>query len=135
MESMYVIKRDGRKQEISFDKVIHRIKALSKDLNIDPISIAQKVCSRIYNGVTTTELDELAAQICIALITDNLDYGTLASKIVISNNHKNTSPSFSETIYILYHNKDDQNQLNPLISELVYKVVMENKDKFNSVMK
>jgi ribonucleotide reductase alpha subunit len=135
MESMYVIKRDGRKQEISFDKVIYRIKALSKDLNIDPISIAQKVCSRIYNGVTTTELDELAAQICIALITDNLDYGTLASRIVISNNHKNTSPSFSETIYILYHNKDDQNHSNPLISELVYKVVMENKDKFNSVMK
>jgi ribonucleoside-diphosphate reductase alpha chain len=135
MESMYVIKRNSHKQEISFDKVIHRIKALSYNLNIDPISIAQKVCSRIYNGVTTTELDELAAQICIALITDNLDYGTLASRIVISNNHKNTSPSFSETIYILYHNKDEQNQSNPLVSELVYKVVMDNKDKLNSVMK
>ena len=132
---MYVIKRDGRKQEISFDKVIHRIKALSNNLNIDPIYIAQKVCSRIYNGVTTTELDELAAQICIALITDNLDYGILASRIVISNNHKNTSPSFSETIYVLYHNKDEQNQPNSLINELVYRVVMENKDKFNSVMK
>jgi ribonucleotide reductase alpha subunit len=135
METMFVIKRDGRKEEISFDKVIHRIKALSKDLSVDPISIAQKVCSRIYNGVTTTELDELAAQICVSLITDNLDYGTLASKIVISNNHKNTSPSFSETVYILYNNKDDKNEHNPLVSELVYKVVMDNKDKFNSVMK
>jgi hypothetical protein len=88
-----VVKRNGDQEEVSFDKVIRRIKNLSQgmDESINPILIAQKVCSQIYNGVSTAELDELAAQICISLETTHLDYGKLASRIIISNNHKNTS--------------------------------------------
>ena len=132
-----VIKRNGSKEEVSFDKVTRRIKKLCYNLNekISPIGIAQKVCSQIYNNVTTKELDELAAQICISLVTQHLDYGTLASRIIISNNQKSTSPSFSETIYILYNNKDKNGIICPLVSEQLYNVVMQNKDKLNDVLK
>ena len=106
-----VIKRNGFKEEVSFDKVTRRLKKLCTNLSnkINPILVAQKVGSQIYNNVTTVELDELAAQICISMSTQHVDYGVLASRIIISNNHKFTSPSFSETIYILYNNKDKNN--------------------------
>jgi len=101
---MKVQKRNNELEEVSFDKIKNRIAFQTKDLNIDHIVIAQKVISRIYDGVKTSELDELTAQICTSLATENLDYGMLASRIIISNNHKNTSPSFSEVIHILYNN-------------------------------
>ena len=131
-----VIKRNGSKEEVSFDKVTRRIKKLCFNLNekISPILIAQKVCSQIYNNVTTKELDELAAQICISMITQDLDYGILASNIIISNNQKSTSPSFSETIYILYNNKDKNGVICPLVSEELYNIVMLNKDKLNDIL-
>ena len=131
-----VIKRNGIKEEVSFDKVTRRLKKLCNDLDskINPIIVAQKVGSQIYNNVTTSELDELAAQICISLSTQHIDYGTLASRIIISNNQKITSPSFSETIYILYNNKDDNNNLCPLINKKIYDIVMTNKDKLNDVL-
>ena len=90
---MQVIKRNGSKEDVSFDKVMNRLKKLAIDskfsqkLKVNVSMIAQKVCSRIYNGVSTSELDELAAQICASLITENPDYGSLASRIVISNQH------------------------------------------------
>ena len=134
--SFCVIKRNGSKEEVSFDKVTRRIKKLCNGLSeeINPIIIAQKVCSQIYNNVTTVELDELAAQICISMETTNLDYGTLASRIIISNNHKSTSPSFSETIYILYNNKDKDGNINRLIADDVYEIIMKNKDKLNAII-
>ena len=130
MNSFCVIKRNGDKEEVSFDKVIRRIKKLCDGLSneINPIIIAQKVCSQIYNNVSTIELDELAAQICISMETTHLDYGILASRIIISNNHKCTSPSFSETMTILYNN------YSPLIADDVYEIVMKNKDKLNDVI-
>ena len=70
------------------------------------MALAQKVCADIYSGVHTYELDELAAQTCAALTTDSGDYGILASRLAISNHHKRTSPSFSETIQILMDNKN-----------------------------
>jgi len=128
--SFCVIKRNGNKEEVSFDKVTRRLKKLCNGLSddINPIIIAQKVCSQIYNNVSTTELDELAAQICVSMETTHLDYGILASRIIISNNHKCTSPSFSETMYLLHNNK------NPLIADDVYDVVMKNKDKLNAII-
>jgi ribonucleoside-diphosphate reductase alpha chain len=127
--SFCVIKRNGSKEEVSFDKVIRRLKKLCDSLSddINPIIIAQKVCAQIYNNVTTSELDELAAQICISMETTNLDYGILASRIIISNNHKCTSPSFSETIYLLYNNPKGA-----LIATDVYEIIMKNKDKLNA---
>ena len=131
-----VLKRNGTKEEVSFDKVTRRLKKLCIGLSdeINPIIIAQKVCSQIYNNVTTVELDELAAQICISMETSHLDYGILASRIIISNNHKCTSPSFSETIYLLYNNRDINNNKCPLIADDVYDIIMKNKDKINAVI-
>ena len=133
-KKMHIIKRNGEKQKVSFDKVLWRLENLSSDINVDYTTVAQKVISRIYDGVNTSELDELAAQVCISLISENLDFGILASRIIISNNHKNTSPSFSETIYILYNNKKDDETPCPLVSKEVYDVVMKNKVKLNSVI-
>jgi ribonucleoside-diphosphate reductase alpha chain len=98
---MRVIKRSGESEDVSFDKVLKRIKHLSHNLSVDIYDVGQKVCSRIFDLVKTSELDELAAHICSSMIVDNPDYGILASRIIISNHHKNTSPSFSETIVAL----------------------------------
>jgi len=134
MSSFCVVKRNGTKEEVSFDKVIRRIRKLTYGLSseINPIIVAQKVCSQIYNNVSTGELDELSAQICISMETTHLDYGVLASRIIISNNHKSTSPSFSETIYQLYNNKDSDGVQCRLIADDVYDVIMKNKDKLNA---
>ena len=129
---MRVIKRDTEYEDVSFDKVLNRLKNLSSDLNIDVSEIAQKVCTRIYDGVKTTELDELAAHLCSSLSIENPDYSMLASRIIISNHHKNTSPSFSETIQILYDNKDVHGNKSSLVSEEVYQIVCRHKEKLNT---
>ena len=134
---MKVQKRNGSMENVSFDKVIKRLEKLCQEnpiLDIDIINIAQAVVNRIYNGVSTIELDELAARTCASAITENPKYGELASRIIISNNHKNTSPSFSETIYILYHNKNIFGTHSPLIAKDVFDIVMKNKSKLNSVI-
>lgn len=128
---MRVIKRGGESEDVSFDKVLNRIKILSKDLSVDVYDVGQKVCSRIYDGVKTSELDELAAHICSSMIVENPDYGTLASRIIVSNHHKNTSPSFSETIVALYNNTVDGEKC-PLVTDVLYDVAMKNKEKLNS---
>lgn len=124
---MRVIKRNGDFESVSFDKVLNRLKYLSDDIQIDICEIAQKVCGRIYDGVNTSDLDELAAHLCSSLIVVHPDYGRLASKIIISNHHKNTSPSFSETIHILYHNSTG-----PLVAKEIYDIVQQHKEKLNS---
>lgn len=130
---MKVIKRDGGEENVSFDKVLNRIKKLSNDLDrVNVYEVAQKVCSRIYNGVHTSELDELAAQMCSSMIVEHPDYGKLASRIIISNHHKNTSPSFSETVQLLYSNRDAQDNHMPLVSQEVYEIVGKYKEKLNS---
>lgn len=132
---MRVKKRDGSYEDVSFDKVTRRIKNHSKDLpNLNPTSIAQFVCARIYDGVPTSELDELTSQICSSYITEHPEYGILSSRIIISNHHKNTSPSFSEVINILYNAKDRLDNHNPLISNEVCSVVNEHKEKLNSII-
>lgn len=124
---MRVTKRDGRLQDVSFDKVLRRIKNLSNKLdNIDPTVVAQKVCSRIYDKVTTSELDELAARICTVMSTDILEYGLLASRIIISNNHKNTPNTFFESVEKL-------NSIKVLDSK-VYQFIKENKNKLNNAI-
>ena len=122
-ESMYVVKRNGEREEVSFDKIQKRIKYLSSmlgddlpRLNVNPFVITQQVCSRIFDGVATRQLDELASQICASMMTEHPDYGVLASRIVVSNHQKNTSPSFSEVIHRLYHYKDCHGVQSPLIS-------------------
>lgn len=132
---MKVLKRNGDLENISFDKVLNRIANLAEDLSIDTTQIAQKVCSRIYDKVPTSDLDELAAQLCSSMVIDHPDYGILSSRLIISNHQKNTSPSFSETIYLLYKNTDVHGKINSLVSDDVYNIVMAHKDKLNFTIK
>ena len=93
-KSMKVVKRDGEHEEISFDKIIRRVKNLSNNLNVDPIKVAQRVIESIFDGITTTELDELSAETACSLSTEHPDYGMLAGRISISNHQKNTPKTF-----------------------------------------
>ena len=124
---MRVTKRSGRLEDVSFDKVLRRIKILSQDLKkVDATVVAQKVCSRIYDKVTTSELDELAARICTVMSTDIPEYSVLASKIIISNNHKNTPNLFSECV----------EKLNGIgiLDKKIYEFIQENKDLLNKTI-
>ncbi|KAG9138357.1 hypothetical protein Leryth_001545 [Lithospermum erythrorhizon] len=102
---MYVVKRDGRQEAVHFDKITARLKKLSYGLSADhcdPVLVAQKVCAGVYKGVTTSQLDELAAETAAALTANHPDYACLAARIAVSNLHKNTKKSFSETDAYLF---------------------------------
>ncbi|MEK7175415.1 MAG: ATP cone domain-containing protein, partial [Patescibacteria group bacterium] len=102
---MYVIKRDGRQESIKFDKVTARIKKLCYGLDsnfVSYVDVAKKTIEGIYDGVSTAALDVLASEIAASMATKHPDYGILASRIAISNLHKSTKKSFSETIKDLY---------------------------------
>lgn len=136
--NMRVIKRNGEYEEVSFDKILNRIKALSKNdefskLNIDETIVAQKVIQEIHDGVKTSELDELSSQIAIAMYSKNPEFKILAGRIIISNHHKNTMNTFSEKISKMY--KYTSNGLKkPLIADYLYNLVMENKELIDSTI-
>jgi ribonucleoside-diphosphate reductase alpha chain len=134
-EGFYIIKRDGNRERVDLGKVSKRIRILSKGLKVNPDLITQKITDQIYPDVPTSHLDELGAQICAYQITKHPDYGALAARIIISNHHKNTSPSFSETIEILYRNKDTLGNESPLINQELYKIVQHHKHKLNTIIK
>lgn len=132
---MYVLKRDGRKEPVMFDKVQARIKKLCYGLSehVDPVAISMKVINGIYDGVTTTALDNLAAETAATMTIQHPDYALLASRIAVSNLHKNTKKSFSETIDDLYKFIDPKtDQPAPLIADDVYTIISENAEFFDS---
>ena len=133
---MRVIKRSGIFETVSFDKVLRRIKKLCDEgnLSVDPAIVSQKVCSCIYDKVKTSELDTEAAKVCTNMVIDNKEYGELASRIIISNHHKNTSPSFSEVAQTLWNFKDVNDKDCPLINKKLYQLINSNKEKLNSVI-
>jgi ribonucleoside-diphosphate reductase alpha subunit len=98
---MHVLKRDGKPEPVSYDKVLRRIQKASRGLNVHPDALAQCVISQIYDGVSTTELDDLAAQLAASLSTQHPDYASLAASLTVSNHHKNTPYTFAEVIDIL----------------------------------
>jgi ribonucleoside-diphosphate reductase alpha chain len=102
-KKMYVIKRDGRQEEVSFDKVLHRIQKLAVGLgHVNPALVAQKVCSQIQDGIKTSELDEFAAETAAMMVgRAHPNYGKLAARIVIDNHHKNTPATFQECAELL----------------------------------
>jgi ribonucleoside-diphosphate reductase alpha subunit len=122
---MRVQKRNGSLQEISFDKILNRIKKLGHEANIhiNYSSLVMKVIDQLYDGIHTTKIDELTAEQCASLSTLHPDYGTLSSRIVISNHHKNTDPKFSNIITTLYNFKDIHNRHYPLVSSALYDFV------------
>ena len=101
---MYVLKRDGRKEPIIFDKITARVRKLCYGLNdlVDPVKVAMRVIEGLYDGVTTSELDNLAAETAATMTTTHPDYAQLAARISVSNLHKNTKKSFVETMTDLY---------------------------------
>jgi len=134
---MYVIKRDGRRESVKFDKVTARIEKLCYGLNsiVSPTSVAMKVIEGIYDGVSTTELDNLAAEVSASLTTKHPDYAMLASRIAVSNLHKNTKKSFSETIVDLYNYINPKtNQESPLIADDVYQIIMDHAELLDSTI-
>ena len=127
---MYVIKRDGRRESVKFDKITARIEKLSYGLDsayVQPIEVAKKVVSGIYDGVTTAELDNLAAETSASMTTKHPDYAILAARVAISNLHKNTLKSFSATMKRLYTYVDPKTGDNAsMISKEVYEVIRKN---------
>jgi len=126
---MYVVKRDGHKEPVMFDKITDRIKKLCYGLNdmVDAVKVAMRVIEGLYDGVTTSELDNLAAETAASMTATHPDYAQLAARIAISNLHKNTNKSFSETMSEMYHYVNPRtNQQAPLLSQEVYEVIKEN---------
>ena len=121
-----VIKRNGDKEYISFDKILNRVKKLGgNDLSVNYTSLVQKIIDRLYDEIPTTKIDELTAQQCASLITTHGDYSKLASRILVSNHHKNTHDTFYKTMSQLYHFKDINNHHHPLISQELWEIVDE----------
>jgi ribonucleoside-diphosphate reductase alpha chain len=133
---MYVVKRNGKKEPVHFDKITTRIEKLSYGLHrdyVNPVEIAKVVIQGLYDGIPTTELDNLAAETAASLTTKHPDYAILAARIAVSNLHKNTKKSFSETISDLYHYVSPKTgQQAPLVAEDVYEIVMKNADRLDS---
>ena len=134
---MRVLKRSGSYEDVSFDKILNRIKSLSDSdefntkLNIDETLVAQKVVQEIYDGVKTSDLDELSSQISMSMYSTHPDFKILAGRIAISNLHKNTMNNFSDKIDLMY-NCVQNCEKKPLIAKYLYDLVMKNKELIDS---
>ena len=134
---MYVVKRDGRREAVKFDKITARIKKLCYGLNplVTPEKVAMKVIEGLYDGVTTSELDNLAAEVAATNTITHPDYALLASRIAVSNLHKNTKKSFSDAVKDLYEYIDPKTDKKaPLISDEVYDIIIKNADILDSTI-
>ena len=132
---MDVLKRNGRKEPVIFDKITSRISQLCYGLNglVDPVRVAMRVIEGLYDGVTTSELDNLAAEIAATMTTTHPDYAQLAARISVSNLHKNTKKSFSDTMKDLHEYVNPRNgKKAPLLSDEVYKIIKKNADLLDS---
>lgn len=134
---MYVVKRDGRKEPIMFDKITSRVRKMCYDLNslVDPVKISMRIIEGLYDGVTTSELDNLAAEVAATMTTAHPDYAKLAARISVSNLHKSTKKTFSEVMTDLYTYVNPRTEKKaPLLSEEVYQVIIDNKEKLDSTI-
>ncbi len=134
---MFVVKRDGRREPVMFDKITDRIRILCYELNelVDPVKVAMRVIEGLYDGVTTSELDNLAAETAASMTVSHPDYALLAARIAVSNLHKNTKKSFSETIVDMYNYINPRtNQASPLIADDVFEVIMNNAERLDSTI-
>ena len=134
---MFVLKRNGRKETVKFDKITSRIAKMCYGLNpvVDPMKIAMKVIEGVYDGVTTVELDNLASEIAATNTISHPDYAKLASRIAVSNMHKNTKKTFSDVVEDLYRYIDPKTgEKASLIADDVYKIIMDNHELLNSTI-
>mmetsp|Transcript_60197 Transcript_60197/g.95604 ORF Transcript_60197/g.95604 Transcript_60197/m.95604 type:complete len:810 (-) Transcript_60197:254-2683(-) len=136
-EGMFVVKRDGKHQEVKFDNITKRIQLLCDGLDpkyVDPVPITQKVIEGFYKGISTSEVDTLAAETCAYMSQKHPDFSTLAARIAVSNLHKATSESFSETCRTLYEFTDKQGRSAKLIADEVWKFIQENASQLDDAM-
>ena len=139
-EELYITKRDGSTEVVSFDKILKRVKALGSGigveskLNVNYSQLVMKVVDQLYNNMPTYVIDELTAEQCASLITKHPDYGILASRIIVSNNHKNTLSEFAQAMDILYHFKDVHGVHSPLIHKDVWEISQQHSAFFQSII-
>ncbi|MBU3010464.1 ribonucleoside-diphosphate reductase subunit alpha [Polaribacter vadi] len=134
---MFVLKRDGKREPVMFDKITARVKKMCYGLNkiVDPVKVAMRVIEGLYDGVTTSELDNLAAETAATMTTAHPDYARLAARIAVSNLHKNTKKSFSDTMDDLYFYVNPRTEKKaPLLADDVYKIIQDNKEKLDSTI-
>lgn len=135
---MYVIKRNNKRESVKFDKITARIEKLCYGLDrrfVNSIDVAKKVIEGLYDGVTTTELDNLAAETAASLTVKHPDYALLASRIAVSNLHKNTTKSFSGTMELLYNCKDPKTGKHlPLLADDVWQIIQDNAELLDSTI-
>jgi ribonucleoside-diphosphate reductase alpha subunit len=134
---MHVIKRNGKTEDISFDKILKRIKILGQEagnIQINYSALVMKVIDQLYDKIETTKIDELAAEHCASMSTQHYDYGTLASRIVISNHQKNTNAQFSKVVKQLYQNEDADGTNKPLVSQQFWDFVKANSKALDAMI-
>ncbi len=134
---MDVVKRNGRREPVMFDKITSRVRKMCYGLNklVDPIKISMRVIEGLYDGVTTSELDNLAAEIAATMTTTHPDYAKLAARISVSNLHKNTKKTFSEVMTDLYEYVNPRTgKKGPMIADDVYKIIQKNAAKLDSTI-
>eukprot|EP00929_Paragymnodinium_shiwhaense_P078982 TRINITY_DN40_c0_g2_i1.p1 TRINITY_DN40_c0_g2~~TRINITY_DN40_c0_g2_i1.p1 ORF type:complete len:812 (+),score=251.56 TRINITY_DN40_c0_g2_i1:94-2529(+) len=137
MSAMYVVKRDGKQQEVKFDNITKRISSLCEGLNpkyVDPVPVTQKVIEGFYNGIPTSEIDTLAAETCAYMSQKHPDFSTLAARIAVSNLHKSTSDSFSGTTKTLHEYHDKQGRPAALVSDAVAEFVAANSKELDAAV-
>ena len=135
-DDMFVTKRNGKQEVVSFDKISTRIKKLGQEANIklNFTALVMKVIDQLHSGIHTTKIDELSAEQCASLSSTHPDYNILAGRITISNHHKNTNESFYSVMSDLYNYQDKHNKHSPLISASLMDVVEENKEKIENLI-
>ena len=135
-EDMHVIKRSGKREIISFDKILKRVKTLGKkyNLNVNYTNLVMKVIDQLYDNISTSLIDELTAEQCASMATIHPDYSKLSACIVISNNHKNTNHSFYETMLLMYNFKDNHNLNYSLIDSNIMKIIESNNEYFQKIL-
>ena len=135
---MFVVKRIGKSESVKFDKITARIEKLCYGLDrrfVNSIDVAKKVIEGLYDGVTTTELDNLAAETAASLTVKHPDYALLASRIAVSNLHKNTTKSFSDTMKVLYECTDSKTgKLVPLLADDIWAIIRDNAELLDSTI-
>jgi ribonucleoside-diphosphate reductase subunit M1 len=121
---MKVLKRNNELEEVSFDKILNRVKKIGKEfnVNINYSALVMKVIDQLFSGIPTKKIDELTAEQCASMCTQNPDYGTLAGIIVVSNHQKSTLSNFKQVVETLYHFKDIHGNHSPLVSKELFEV-------------
>jgi ribonucleoside-diphosphate reductase alpha chain len=135
-KELCVLKRDGKTEDIAFDKILNRVKKLgnmSPPLKVNYSQLVMKVIDQLYDNINTSKIDELTAEQCASLCTKHPDYGELASRIIISNNHKNTLNSFYESMKILNENLDVNGNPSSLLHWQVWSIIEEHKDELDAM--